>query len=114
MKYKIVNITGKRQITIPQELIKALDFNNQAECVMQKDAITIRHIRENTGSNFSEQIIFDLIAQGFLGQQLLAKFNERSKKIVPAMDKLIDEADSIAKGEKDGATMSDIFGVEDE
>ena len=113
MKYKIVSISGKRKITIPQELIKALDFNNQAECVMQKDAITIRPIRENTGSDFSEQILSDLITQGFSGQQLLTKFREMSKQIAPAMDKLIDEADSIAKGEIDSATMSDIFGMED-
>lgn len=113
MEYKIISISRKRQITIPQKFFKALDFNNQAECVLQEDAIIIRPIRENTGSDFSEQILSDLIAQGFSGQQLLTMFKEISKKIAPAMHKLIDEADNIAKGEKDGATMSDIFGVED-
>ncbi|MBA1336032.1 MAG: hypothetical protein HPY66_1853 [Firmicutes bacterium] len=66
-----------------------------------------------SGGEFSEQILADLIAQGLSGEELLAKFKELSKKIAPAMNRLISEADSIAKGEKSGATMSDIFGPED-
>jgi len=64
-------------------------------------------------NEFSEQILADLIAQGLSGEELLAKFKEMSKKIAPAMNKLISEADSIAKGEKSGATMSDVFVAED-
>ena len=113
MERKIISVSGKRQITIPQKYFEVLGFNNEAECILQNNAIVIRPIRENTGSEFSEQILADLIAQGFSGQELLAKFKEVSKKIAPAMDKLIGESDSIAKGEKKGATMADIFGVED-
>lgn len=113
MERKIISVSGKRQITIPQKYFEALGFSNEAECILQNNAIVIRPIRENTGSEFSEHILADLIAQGLSGQQLLAKFKEMSKKIAPAMDKLISEADSIAKGEKKGATMADIFGAED-
>jgi len=77
------------------------------------NAIVIRPIRENTESEFSEQLLADLIAQGFVGQELLTKVKEMSKKIAPAMDRLISETDSIAKGQKSGATMTDIFGAED-
>ena len=78
-------------------------------------------IREATFTGFNVSgvagsgiIVFtDLIAQGFSGQELLAKFKELSKKIAPAMEKLISEADSIAKEEKKGASMLDIFGAED-
>ncbi len=68
---------------------------------------------ENSGSEFFEQILADLIAQRFSGQELLEKFKEAGQKTAPAMDKLIAEADSIAKGEKKGASMADIFGVGD-
>ena len=113
MERKIISVSGKRQVTIPQKYFEALGFSNEAECILQNNAIVIRPIKENTGSEFSEQILADLIAQGLSGQELLAKFKEISKKVAPAMDKLICEADSIAKGEKKGATMADIFGVED-
>jgi len=113
---KIISVSGKRQVTIPQKYFEALDFSNEAECILQNNAIVIRPIRENLGNEFSEQILADLIAQGISGQELLVKFKEMSKKIAPAIDKLISEADSIAKGEKRAvvvATMADIFGAED-
>ena len=113
MERKIISVSGKRQVTIPQKYFEVLGFSNEAECILQNNAIVIRPIKENTGSEFSEQILADLIAQGLSGQELLAKFKEMSKKITPAMDKLISEADSIAKGEKKGATVADIFGPED-
>ena len=100
MERKIISVSGKRQITIPQKYFEALGFNNEAECILQDNAIVIRPIKENSGSEFSEQILADLIAQGMSGQELLAKFKEMSKKIAPAMEKLIDESDSIAKDEK--------------
>jgi len=113
MERKIISVSGKRQITIPQKYFEVLGFSNEAECILQNNAIVIRPIRENTGSEFSEQILADLITQGFSGQELLVKFKEASKKIAPAMDKLIDEADKIAKGDPKSATMADIFGAED-
>jgi hypothetical protein len=113
MERKIISVSGKRQVTIPQKYFEALGFSNEAECILQNNAIVIRPIKENTGSEFSEQILADLIAKGLSGQELLANFKEMSKKIAPAMDGLISEADSIAKGEKKGATIADIFGAED-
>jgi len=113
MERKIISVSGKRQITIPQKYFEMLGFSNEAECILQNNAIVIRPIRENTGSEFSEQILADLISQGFSGQELLVKFKEVSKKITPAMDKLIDEADRIAKGDPNSATMTDIFGAGD-
>ena len=113
IKRKIISVSGKRQITIPQKYFEMLGFSNEAECILQNNAIVIRPIRENTGSEFSEQILADLIAQGLSGQELLEKFKEVSKKISPAIDKLIGEADKIAKGDQKSVAMSDIFGAED-
>lgn len=113
LERKFISVSGKRQVTIPQKYFKALGFSNEAECILQNDAIVIRPIKENTGSEFSEQILADLIAQGLSGQELLIKFKEMSKKIAPAMDKLICEADSIAKGEKKTAIIADIFRAKD-
>ena len=113
MEHKIISISGKRQVTIPQKYFEALGFDKEAECVLQNNAIIIRPIRQNIGSEFSEQILADLIDQGLSGQELLTRFKEVSRKVPDAMDRLISEADGIAKGEKRGATMSDVFGAED-
>ena len=110
---KIISVSRKRQITIPQKYFEALGFFNEAECILQNDRIIIQPVKVNTGMDFSEQILADLITQGLSGSELLAKFKEVSKNIPSAMDKLIGEADSIAKGDKKSATMADIFGAED-
>ena len=69
------------------------------------------------------EIIEARIKRG-LTQEELAKSNTRrlgagkegaeSRKIASAVKKLISEADNIAKGEKSGATMDDVFGVKNE
>jgi bifunctional DNA-binding transcriptional regulator/antitoxin component of YhaV-PrlF toxin-antitoxin module len=110
---KIISVSNKRQVTIPKKYFEALGFSSEAECILQKNSIIIHPICVNTGSEFSEQILADLISQGFSGQELLNKFKELSNKVTPAMKRLISEADSIATGEKRSAAMSDIFGAED-
>ena len=110
---KIISVSAKRQVTIPQKYFEALGFNNEAECILKNNSIIIRPIKENTGSEFSEQILADLLEQGLSGQELLIKFKEMNKKIRPAVETIISEADSIAKSEIKCATMTDIFGAEE-
>lgn len=63
-------------------------------------------------SEFSEEILADLTAQGYSGEELLGKFKEQSKKIRPAVEQLIAEADEIARSGK-SASMDEVFGAED-
>lgn len=112
MERKIISISQKRQITIPKEYFNFLNFGNEAECILQNNSIVIRPIRENYGSEFSEHILADLIADGYAGQELLAKFKSENKKLTSAIGLLIDEADKIAKGEKKSVNMKDIFETE--
>jgi bifunctional DNA-binding transcriptional regulator/antitoxin component of YhaV-PrlF toxin-antitoxin module len=113
MERRIIRISAKRQITIPQKYYEVLGFNHEAECILQDDAIVIRPIGETSAFDFSEQILSDLIAQGYSGQELLAEFKKKSKRIAPAINALIHQADCIAKEPKKGAAMADIFGTEE-
>ena len=110
---KIISISGKRQVTIPQKYFELLGFGGEAECVLQNNAIIIRPIRGFDDSHFSEQILADLIEQGYSGKELLEKFKTMNKKISSAVGNLIVESDNIAKGKTHGSTMQDVFGVED-
>ncbi|MFA7673560.1 MAG: AbrB/MazE/SpoVT family DNA-binding domain-containing protein [Clostridia bacterium] len=109
---KIIHISGKRQITIPQKFFEALSIGDTAECILNGGSIIIRPFNENAGGEFAEQILKDLIQQGYEGQTLLDRFKETSKKIRPAVEALMLEAEDIAKTGK-GATMHDIFDSED-
>lgn len=44
--------------------------------------------------NFDEDILKDLVSQGFEGQKLISEFKKMKKNIPAAMDKLIDEAEN--------------------
>jgi bifunctional DNA-binding transcriptional regulator/antitoxin component of YhaV-PrlF toxin-antitoxin module len=111
--HKIISISNKRQMTIPQKYFEALEFHKEAECVLQKNSIIIRPLQKNTGGEFAEQILADLISQGYSGNKLLKKFKEINNKIPSAIKELLKEADQIAAGKKKGATMSDVFGLKD-
>jgi len=109
---KIISVSAKRQLTIPQKYYEFLGFNTEAECVLQEDGLLIKPLWNPDDSDFSEQILEDLISQGYEGKELLSKFKLYSKSIRPAVTKLIQEADEFIKNEK-GCKLDELFGPED-
>lgn len=53
-------------------------------------------VNEDDFFDFDEDILKDLVAQGYEGQKLISKFKEMKKDIPTAMDKLIDAAEKEA------------------
>lgn len=62
--------------------------------------------------SFTMEILKDLVSQGYSGDELLTKFAEQRAGMKKAVGILIDEADEIAEGTREGATTEDIFGEE--
>jgi len=48
-------------------------------------------------AEFSEQILTDLLEQGLTDQELLERFKVEQDKVRPAVERMIAEADQIAK-----------------
>ena len=111
MERKIINVTGKRQVTIPLKFYEKLRFGKEIECVLTDDAVVLRPLSTSDDS-FTMEILKDLISQGYGGDELLAKFAEQRAYINKAIGVLINEADEIAEGKRAGATTKDIFGEE--
>lgn len=109
---KIISISIKRQVTIPQKYFETLGFDNEAECILQEGGLFIRPIRNTSGGEFSEQILADLISQGFSGPELLEKFKTQSKKIRPAVEKIISETDSFMTSGEGKLSKDELFGME--
>ena len=112
MDRKTISISSKRQVTIPQKFFDALGFGTEAECVLQNGALVIRPVRNN-GGEFAEQILADLIAQGYSGDELLSQFKEAQTKVRPAMEKIIAQADALGAAFGDTVSLDDLFGAED-
>lgn len=113
MLKKRIAVSQKRQITIPIEFYNSVGIDKEVECYVQNDAIVIRPVRES-GGEFDEQILADLIGQGLSGQELLGKFKETRRQIRPAVERLLDEAHRAAQGEAPINTYENVFGSEAE
>ena len=113
MDRKIVSISSKRQITIPQKFFKLLGFGTEAECVIRGSELVIRPTTANTGGEFAEQILADLIAQGLSGEQLLSAFKDTQAKVRPAVEAMLADAERAAAGESEFAAYDDVFGLEE-
>ena len=110
---KVVSISSKRQITIPQKFYTMLGFSDTAECVVRGNELVIRPAKVTSGGEFAEQILADLIAQGLSGDELLRQFKIMQSKIRPAVEAMIAESEAVAAGESEYATYDDVFGTED-
>ncbi len=109
MEMKKVSISAKRQITIPQKFFTMLGFEAEAECMVRGNELVIRPVKTNTGGEFAEQILADLIAQGYSGEKLLEHFKKAQNQVRPAIEAMIVEAESVAASESDYVSYNDVF-----
>ena len=111
---KRVMITSKRQLTIPQKFYTELGFDREAVCTMGDGMLIIQpatHV--SGGGEFAEQILSELIAEGFSGQELLNEFKTRQAKVRPAVEAMLEAAKAAASGTGEYSTYDDIFGSEE-
>jgi len=68
--------------------------------------------KKTVSGEFAEQILADLISQGYSGNELLSKFKEAQRKFCLTVEKMIAEAKKSAAGESESFDYDDIFGLE--
>lgn len=112
MNRKVLSISSKRQITIPQRFYKSLGFGDEAECIVRGDELVIRPIKTVAGGEFAEQMLADLIKEGISGEELLSEFRKRQAQVRPAAEAMLAKAEDIAAGRAEYATYEDVFGME--
>lgn len=78
MNRKVLSISSKRQITIPQKFYQSLGFGDEAECMIRGDELVIRPIKTYSGGEFAEQILAELVKEGLSGEELLTEFKASS------------------------------------
>ncbi|NLK44248.1 MAG: AbrB/MazE/SpoVT family DNA-binding domain-containing protein [Tissierellia bacterium] len=112
MNRKIISVSKKRQITIPLHFYKHLKLGSEVECILEDGKIIIQPLHRES-SEFSVEILKDLVSQGYSGNELIKQFEIQSQNIKKAVTNMLEEADAIAAGEKEAANFDDIFGSED-
>ena len=91
-----INISSKRQITIPAKYFGALGFDKEIDCIYSGGMLILKPVK-NEDSYFAEEILKDLIDQGYSGDKLMSEFTKMNRNIRPAVEKMIAEADRIAE-----------------
>ncbi|TMN18842.1 AbrB/MazE/SpoVT family DNA-binding domain-containing protein [Lentibacillus cibarius] len=92
---KHIRVSEKRQITIPKRFFEQLGIEESLICELRGDEIVLRPAP--TDEDFSEDILKDLLQEGYEGDQLLTEFQKRKAQIRPAVETLIAEADQAAQ-----------------
>ena len=64
----------------------------------------------DTNGEFSEEILADLIKEGYSGQELKKELQNRQTKVKPAVEKMLDDAHKMATGEAKSMAYEDVFG----
>ncbi len=111
---KRVSISSKRQITIPLKFYTDLGFGKEAVCVVENGKLVLSPAENESGGEFAEQILTDLIEEGYSGKKLLAEFKRRQSKIRPAVEKMLQQAKDAAMDKTEYSSYEDIFGAKDE
>ena len=106
---KRVTISSKRQFTIPQKFYTELGFDKEAVCTMGDGFLVIQPVRKEINGEYAEQILADLIVEGYSGQELLIEFKKRQSNIRPTIEAMMKEAKAIAQGNGDYYTYDDLF-----
>lgn len=96
---KRISVSNKRQMTIPKEFYDHLNLGHEVTCEVIDDAIIIKPIKD--AKDFSQEILSDLIHEGYEGNSLLSEFKYRSSQLNTAVNRLIDDT-------RDYKTYSDI------
>ena len=107
---KKVTISSKRQFTIPQKFFTELGFDREAVCTLGDGMLIIEPARSENGGEFAEQILADLIAEGYSGQELLSEFKARQARVRPAVEEMLKAAKDAVNGAGEYYTYDDIFG----
>ena len=110
--YKIISISPKRQITIPQKFFSHFQFGSHAKISAIDNSILIQPAENFSNGEFDVQILQDLVKKGLSGQELINAFKESKTKIQPAVETMLLNAKRIAHDEAEFDTLDDIFGDE--
>ena len=107
---KQVTITSKRQFTIPQKFFNELGFDRTAVCSVSDGKLIIEPVTPLSGGEFAEQILKELLDEGYSGSELLAEFRVRQAKVRPAIEAMLEDARNAAQGIGEYETYEDVFG----
>lgn len=89
-KLKYASVSSKRQISIPKEFYDSLGIKDEVTMELLNNRIVIKPVKDHS-DDYSEEILSDLLQEGYDKSEILEEFKRRKKKIRPSINRLIEE-----------------------
>lgn len=91
---RIATITQKRQITIPKDFFEELDLKpGKIKCYIEDNKIILEPLNlDDNFWDFSDNILKELVEEGYKGGKLLSEFKKRKTMVREAMVEMVTEA----------------------
>lgn len=81
IKSKTIKVSAQRHLVIPKEYYDALNIDEQVTVELHEGQLVIKPVVK-VDENFAENLLEELIAAGFNGEELVAKFKEVKQMVL--------------------------------
>ena len=81
IKSKIIKVSAQRHLVIPKEYYDALGISEEVTIELHEGQLVIKPVVK-VDENFAENLLEELIAAGFSGEELVAKFKEVKQMVL--------------------------------
>lgn len=81
IKSKTIKVSAQRHLVIPKEYYEALNIGEEVTIELHKGQLVIKPVIK-VSEDFAENLLEELIAAGFSGEELVAKFKEVKQQIL--------------------------------
>lgn len=81
IKSKKIKVSAQRHLVIPKEFYDALNIGEEVTIELYEGQLVIKPIVK-VSEDFAENLLEELIAAGFSGEELVAKFKEVKQMVI--------------------------------
>ena len=81
IKSKTIKVSAQRHLVIPKEFYDALNIGEEVTIELYEGQLVIKPIVK-VSEDFAENLLEELIAAGFSGEELVAKFKEVKQMVI--------------------------------
>lgn len=81
IKSKTIKVSAQRHLVIPKEFYEALNIGEEVTIELHEGQLVIKPVIR-VAEDFAENLLEELIAAGFSGEELVAKFKEVKQQVL--------------------------------
>lgn len=81
IKSKTIKVSAQRHLVIPKEYYEALNIGEEVTIELHEEQLVIKPVIK-VSEDFAENLLEELIAAGYSGEELVVKFKEVKQQVL--------------------------------